>query len=145
MKTGYCKFSVACKFSHPELATPSGMVFPLQGATAYQPGNAASQVVSPAGFPLVSGFPAWPVSRTPYVMSPPRVQGMSHYAPLMLQTNPNSQHIQPGWATYVVCSSFGFFVRYFGVDLYGVWIEIKGFCCGIVKLNIRESEEKYAM
>lgn len=104
MKTGYCKFSVACKFSHPELATPSGMMFPVQGATAYQPGNGSSQVVAPAGLPLVGGFPAWPVSRAPYVMSPTRVQGMSPYAPLMLQTNPNSQPIQPGWATYIVCS-----------------------------------------
>ncbi|XP_078174049.1 zinc finger CCCH domain-containing protein 3-like isoform X2 [Carex rostrata] len=101
MKTGYCKFSVACKFSHPELATPSGMVFPVQGGTAYQTGNASSQVVPPAGFPLVGGYPAWPVPRAPYVMSPTRVQGMSSYTPFMLQTNPNSQPIQPGWAAYV--------------------------------------------
>ncbi|KAJ4773393.1 Zinc finger CCCH domain-containing protein 3 [Rhynchospora pubera] len=101
MKTGYCKFSVACKFSHPELTTASGMVFPVQGATAYQPGNASSQMVPTAGLPLVGGFPAWPVSGAPYLVSPTRVQGMSSYAPLMLQTNPNSQSIQPGWAAYM--------------------------------------------
>ena len=95
MRTGSCKFGVACKFHHPQTASP-GAGLPVNG-----PGGSA--ILPSSGVPYAGGLPAWSLPRAPYV-SGPRLQTQS-YMPVVVSP---SQSIIPahGWSTYMVSEYF---------------------------------------
>lgn len=90
MRTGSCKFGVACKFHHPQ-PTSVGPVLPVPGHVSF--GSMAPTVVSSSGLPYVGGFPAWSLPRMPYLSSP------QSYPSVPISP---SQGIVPaqGWNTY---------------------------------------------
>ena len=97
MRTGSCKFGVACKFNHPQPAA-LGAVYPVTGPSAY--GSTGSSVAPPSNLPLIGGLSTWPLAR-PYLSSP-RMQGLPAYMPVILPSSPGAMPVQQGWSTYTV-------------------------------------------
>jgi hypothetical protein len=97
MRTGSCKFGVACKFHHPQPA-PVGTVLPVAGDGTF--GSMGSTVVPSSGLPYVGGLPAWSLPKMSYV-SGPRMPGLQPYMSVVLSP---SQCVvpAPGWSTYMV-------------------------------------------
>ena len=97
MRTGSCKFGVACKFNHPQPAA-LGAVYPATGPSAY--GSTGSSVAPPSNLPLIGGLSTWPLAR-PYLSSP-RMQGLPDYMPVIFPSSPGTMPMQQGWSTYTV-------------------------------------------
>ena len=95
MRTGSCKFGVACKFDHPQPAS-LGPVLPVPGHVAF--GSMAPTVVPSSGLPYVGGFPAWSLPRMPYVSSP-RWQDPQSYPSVPFSPSQGIISAQ-GWNTY---------------------------------------------
>ncbi|KAK8532470.1 hypothetical protein V6N12_053910 [Hibiscus sabdariffa] len=95
MRTGSCKFGVACKFHHPHPAST--------GAGLSVNGLKGLSVLPPTGVPYAGGFPTWPLLLAPFV-SGLCLQTQS-YMPLVVSP---SQNIIPaiGWSTYMMLLSF---------------------------------------
>ncbi|WKA03324.1 hypothetical protein VitviT2T_021439 [Vitis vinifera] len=96
MRTGLCKFGVACKFHHLQPAS-IGTVLPVTGSVAF--GSTGISITPSSGLSYVGGIPAWLLPRAPY-MPGPRMQGPQTYMPIVLSP---SQGIIPaqGWNTYM--------------------------------------------
>lgn len=96
MRTGSCKFGVACKFNHPQPA-PFGTALPLTGPSVF--GSVGPAMLPSSGLPYAPGLPAWSFPKVQN--SPdPHLQGPQSY----MATLPPSQGILPaqGWNTYMV-------------------------------------------
>lgn len=98
IRTGSCKFGVACKFDHPQPGS-AGTVVPVPVPPAYG-STGLSIVPSSAGLPYDGGPQTWSLPRPTY-LSGPRAQGPQTYLPVVLSS---SQGIVPahGWNTYTV-------------------------------------------
>ena len=95
MRTGSCKFGPACKFHHPQPASP-GTVIPFTPPPAF--GSTGSTVLPPSNLHYGGGLPAWSFPRVPYMPSPPQPQS---YMPVVV--SPSQGIISAGgWNTYVV-------------------------------------------
>ncbi|XP_039015895.1 zinc finger CCCH domain-containing protein 26-like isoform X2 [Hibiscus syriacus] len=90
MQTGSCKFGIACKFHHPQPASP-GAGLPVNGPVR-------SLILPPSNLPYAGGLTTWPLPRAPYV-SGPRLHSQS-YMPVIVSP---SQSMIPtlGWSTYM--------------------------------------------
>lgn len=97
MRTGLCKFGIACKFDHPQPSLAE-TVLSVPGPLQY--GSTGLSSVNSSGLPYASGFPAWSLPGATYISGPPS-QGPQTYMPVVLSP---SQGILPaqGWNTYVV-------------------------------------------
>lgn len=89
MKTGFCKFGIACKFNHPQPTTHA----------AY--GSTGSSVATPSRQPLIAGLSAWSLS-TIACMSNPRMQGLPYMSLVLPLTQEGTMPVQQGWSTYMV-------------------------------------------
>lgn len=99
MKTGSCKYGVACKFNHPQPAS-RGSSFPVTGSSVYD----YSGYMAPTSGPHVSGgISQWHLSRIPY-MSNPTTQGLPAYVPLVLPPSQGTIPVPQGWISYMVSS-----------------------------------------
>lgn len=98
MRTGSCKFGMACKFHHPQPAAPVGAIYPTTGSSSY--GFTGSSVATPTNLPLLGGLSAWTLSRPPYVSN--NMQGLPAYMPVTIPPSQGAIHLQHGWSTYVV-------------------------------------------
>lgn len=93
MRTGACKFGPACKFHHPQPASP---VFPAAPPPAF--GSAGSTVLPSSNLPYAGGLPTWSLPRVPYHLSGPQPPP---YMPVVV--SPSQGIISaPNWNTYVV-------------------------------------------
>lgn len=103
MRTGTCKFGVACKFDHPQPA--SGAIFPLalNGSSAY--GSPLSSVAPAPSMPFAGGIAAWPLSNGPSYMSNPRMQCLPAYMPVIIPPTSGTIPGQQGWTNYTVSST----------------------------------------
>lgn len=101
MRTGTCKYGVACKFDHPQPSS-TGTVLPVPGPAAY--GSTGLAIVPASDLAYTGGLPAWSLARATY-FSGPRSQGTQTYMPMVFSP---SQGIAPaqGWNTYVVSKKF---------------------------------------
>lgn len=106
MRTGSCKFGVACKFNHPQPAS-LGTGIPVTGPATY--GSVGPAILPSSGLPYVGGFPTWSLPRAPYITGP-RLQGPPGYMPVVVSP---SQGILPtqGWNTYLVSKLFLKFMK----------------------------------
>lgn len=95
MRTGGCKFGVACKFHHPPPAS-LGAGLPLNGPAAFD--STSSSVVQSMALPYVGGYPTYTLPRAPYLTGP-RVQAPQAYMPVVISPH---QVVPQGWNTYVV-------------------------------------------
>ena len=98
MKTGYCKFGVACKFNHPQPVS-IGTMFPISGSLVY--GYTGSS--APIRGPSLIGLPLWPTLKTPY-MTNPSMQGFPSCMPLVFPSTQATAPVQQGWTKYTVSS-----------------------------------------
>lgn len=80
MRTGSCKFGVACKFHHPQPA-PLGAGLPLTEPA--DSGPLGSSTAPSSGLPYVGGLSTWSLLRAPYA-SGPCLQGPQAYMPVVL-------------------------------------------------------------
>lgn len=94
MRTGSCKFGVACKFHHPQPGTS------LPGTENAALGSMGSSILPSSGLSYAGGLPTWSLPRSPYVPGP-RLQGTQGILPVIVSP---SQGIvtAPGWSTYMV-------------------------------------------
>lgn len=79
MRTGGCKFGIACKFNHPELSS-AGNALPVLGTAVG--GSAGFIIIPSSGLSYAGGVPSWPLINEAYSLSP-LSQGL-------------------GWTTYMV-------------------------------------------
>lgn len=96
MRTGSCKFGVACKFHHPQPAS-AGTFSPFSGPAVY--GFPSSSVPTSSGLHFVGGAPTMSLPRVPY-LSGPSAQGPQAYIPVVL--SPSEGIAAHGWNTYLV-------------------------------------------
>ncbi|KAL6965514.1 hypothetical protein U1Q18_027677 [Sarracenia purpurea var. burkii] len=96
MRTGSCKFGVACKFHHPPPAATES-VLPAPGPATY--GTSSSSIAPFSGIHFAGGVSALSLPRAPYI-SGPGLQGPQTYLPFVMSP---SQGIAPphGWNTYL--------------------------------------------
>ncbi|KAF7145319.1 hypothetical protein RHSIM_Rhsim04G0048700 [Rhododendron simsii] len=99
MRTGSCKFGVACKFHHPQPAS-AGTFSPVSGPAVY--GFPSSSVPTSSGLHFGGGAPTMSLPRVPY-LSGPFAQGPQAYIPLVL--SPSEGIAAHGWNTLLGCSS----------------------------------------
>ncbi|KAJ8649201.1 hypothetical protein MRB53_002224 [Persea americana] len=79
MRTGACKFGIACKFHHPPPAQ-LGAVLSIAHPAYDSKGSSAS---ASSGLPYAGGIPAWSLPSAPY-MSNPHMEGHAAYMPVVL-------------------------------------------------------------
>lgn len=97
MRTGACKFGIACKFHHPE-PTELGAVLPVT-PSAYDPKGMSPSASS--GLTYAGGIPAWSFPSAPY-MSSPRMQGRAAYMPVVLSPSQGVMPTLQDWSLYTV-------------------------------------------
>lgn len=98
MRTGSCKFGVACKFNHPQPTSLGTNLPPATGSSAL--GSIGLSALPSSGLPYGGGLPTWSLPRAPYI-SGPRLQGSQGYMPVFV--SPSQGTIPaPGWNTYMV-------------------------------------------
>ncbi|KAH1091430.1 hypothetical protein J1N35_018687 [Gossypium stocksii] len=90
MRTGSCKFGVACKLHHPQLAT-AGIGLPVNGCVG-------SSILPPIGVPYASGLPTWSLFRAPF-FSGLHLQTQS-YMPVVVSPSQNII-LANGWTAYM--------------------------------------------
>lgn len=95
MRTGTCKFGVACKFNHPQ-PDYFGTMFPMEGFSLY----GYSESSAPPVPPYTAGLP-WPFSRSPSTLNPP-MPGLQAYMPVVLPPTQSTVPMHQGWSTYMV-------------------------------------------
>lgn len=86
MRTGECKFRIACKFHHPQPVS-AGTALPVQGPAAY--GSTGLLILPSSGQSYAAGLPSWSLQKSTYLSAPPS-QGIVP---------------APGWNTYMVSKS----------------------------------------
>lgn len=91
MRTGSCKFGVACKFHHPQHASLGA--YPLAGSP-----TPTSTIIPTSGLSYAGGFPAWSaVPRMSYLSG----QGLQSYVPPFLSSSQGVIPVQ-SWNNYMV-------------------------------------------
>lgn len=101
MRTGSCKFGIACKFHHPQPAA-LGAVFPMVPSAYCYTGT---QMTPTSGLSNTGDLSPWSSSRVPY-MSSSHLQSPLSYMPVVLSPSQGMIPAQQGWSTYMVSSSF---------------------------------------
>lgn len=67
MRTGACKFGIACKFNHPELSSAADAL-PVLGTAV---GGSAGLIIIPSsGLSYAGGIPSWSLPNETYLFSP---------------------------------------------------------------------------
>ncbi|RVX05634.1 Zinc finger CCCH domain-containing protein 12 [Vitis vinifera] len=67
MRTGLCRFGVACKFHHFQLAS-TRTVLPVTSPIAF--GSTGVSITLSSGLPYVGAIPTWSLPRAPYMPGP---------------------------------------------------------------------------
>lgn len=96
MRTGACKFGIACKFHHPPPAQ-LGAVLSIAHPAYDSRGSSAS---ASSGLPYAGGIPAWSLPSAPY-MSNPHMEGHAAYMPVVLSPQ-GVIPTQRDWSFYTV-------------------------------------------